>query len=133
MPFLRSSCTVLALLALACASPAVADRGSFVGAREWFGPLGTGHLDLREDSSFRLTLLLALPDDSGLRQELAGSWEPRGPHAITLHVRESHALVSNAGDVASPMSPGTSIDARLDRDSATYLGVDGVVDLNWGY
>jgi hypothetical protein len=124
---------VLALLAVACAAPALAVRGSYVGTREWFCPFGAGHLDLHEDSSFRLTMQLALPDDSRLLQDMVGDWEPCGRGGVTLHVHESHARISTAREVASPMSPGTRIDALIDRDSATYLGMGGLVDLDWGF
>lgn len=129
---LRSCVPVLTLFAVACAAPALADRGPYVGTREWISPFGAGCLVLRADSSFQLTMRLPLPDDSSLLQDTVGDWEPLGRDGVTLHVHESHARVSTAREVASPLSPGTSIDALIDRDSATYLGFGGVVDLWWG-
>ena len=135
-------CPVLALLAVACATSAAADE-SCVGRREWIGPFGSGYLRLDRDSSFVLSV-----HRCGARQQITGAWQtsdasfaswptasprqgsaPKGdtPSVVVLLVHEW------SGAPLADFSDCSRLDALVYRDSATYLGTGGAMDLNWGY
>lgn len=119
-----------------CATTAPDHPAEAVGVRRWLGPSGEGELDLRSDRTF----VLAIVSREGRGGSLSGTWtwhsgrwpvadkplvhDPSDPGMVTLRVD-----VTN-GD--SHIEVGTSLIALLSTDCATYDGVDGVVDLNWG-
>ena len=122
----RLATTVLAVLVVACAAAPSEASPPRVGRHEWIGPWGSGVLDLRPDSTFSLSW-----GRSGEQQTLvSGTWEPRS-EGVALLVRESRVGTDRFGPWCP--EPGTDISVLLNDRHATYLGVGGIVDLNWGF
>lgn len=128
----RSAAVALVLLAVGCGAAPSGEVASPVGTREWVSPFGSGHLHLREDSTFCLSLEGA---PIGVPRELRGDWRGDPPDGVVLVVRDRSLPQPSDGDAGALafFAPGTEIMVLLARGAATYLGVDGVVDLNWGF
>ncbi len=131
-----TACLLFPLLLATCATSR-GEWGWLVGTHAWIGPTGEGLLQLRDDGSFDLRLGVG----DGAPQAITGDWsaEPvvgwgaanAPPHRevwVALRVRTDP---EGEGQVQLPM--GTRLDALLSDAGASYLGFDGVVDLNWGF
>src|SRR5678816_553576 len=95
------------LLAVACSAAPSREVALHAGRREWIGPFGSGVLDLREDSSFCLSVR---NEHSDACLEVSGKWRPLDVSCmwpadrskqVTLLVRDSHASHPNADEAAT--------------------------------
>ncbi len=136
-----TACLLFPLLLATCATSR-GEWGWLFGTHAWIGPTGEGLLQLRDDGSFDLRL----GGGEGAPQAITGDWsaEPvvgwgaanAPPHRevwVALRVRACDPGPDSTGEQPEQHPAGTRIDALLSDTGATYLGLNGVVDLNWGY
>jgi len=118
-----------ALMCAGCSTTGLQPVASQAGTHDWFSPFGNGRLELREDWSFTLSLP-GEPGSEPLRitgtwREDTGQWSPD----VTLLVRD---VQPSTDETSGWIHAGTEIMLIFGKDSATYLGLNGVVEVYWG-
>jgi hypothetical protein len=136
MPARSIQLALTAFVASCATSPTPA--ALLFGTREWSGPAHTGQLELSDDTTFLLSLRIR-PD--GDRCDVRGEWcavasTPgfRCEDLVVLLVRsvQWRSTCNDESPPLAPFQPGDEVSALVSNGGATYLGLGGVVDLNWG-